>query len=147
MNPKPSPRDSKKDKSIAELEADLAKLQLEITMQTQDIKQKFKRKTQGTDPSTEKDASYTLEAAQAEFFATIATLDTLILNFQQKRFDSLIYNHQLKGVLQDLLKMKYVLEQYGISTVEFLKEEKIFQKFPHAIQQLEALGIIPQIKK
>ncbi|MHA1276515.1 MAG: hypothetical protein ACTSQI_03060 [Candidatus Helarchaeota archaeon] len=138
MSSKRDSKDSKNNKSVGDLEAELARLQLEITLQTQDIKQKFLNKT---------NSPFSLENAQAEFFATIATLDTLLLNYQQRRVDSQTYNTELKSILTDFIKIKYLLEQYGIDATEFIKEEKMLQKFPHAIQQLEALGQISLMNK
>lgn len=150
MQRKNNSSDPQQKKSIAELEAELDQLQEKVKQQAVDIRKKLKD-SRNTAPSLielptgenleEEAANYTLEQAQAEFFADIVTLERLIVNFQDGHLKSEIYKSQLKALLYNILKFKLILEKKAFNIPEFLKKEKSLSKCIHAFQKLKEIKI------
>ena len=149
---KENPKKAEDDKSIAELEADLVKLHKKVVQQTTSVKsllqKSLKKEPQPTTAplmtksSEPEPGAYTMDQAQAEFFAAIATLDKIISNFQEGKIDAPVYNQQLKLLLQDIYKFKLFLEKNGYDIAEFINKENILTKFTNAYQKLKNLGIL-----
>ncbi|MDD1778871.1 MAG: hypothetical protein LUQ65_11970, partial [Candidatus Helarchaeota archaeon] len=127
MQRKTNPTGPQQDKSIADLESELNQLQEKVKRQTIDIRKLLKNSmTTKQKPFIEvptdeaikiEAAKYNLEEAQAEFFATILTLEKLILAQQEGRLESELYNSQLKTILNDILKFKLILEKKALNLV------------------------------
>jgi multidrug resistance efflux pump len=137
-------------RSIADLEAELDQLQEKVKQQAIDIRKKLQssRKTKLApielptgENLEEEEARYTLEEAQAELFADIVTLEKLILSYQNGSFNSETYNAQLKSILYNILKFKFILEKKAFNLPEFLKTEKSLSKCTHAYQKLKEMKI------
>jgi len=141
------------EKSIDELEAEITKLNRKVVQQTQTVKNILQTtvKNQSNPPPLEipiriteaEVEAHTLEHAQAEFYASIATLDTIISNYQLGKIDAQIYNEQLKFLISDIFKFKILLEKKGYNISAFIQEENIMSKFTNAYQKLKTLGIFP----
>ncbi|NVM54544.1 MAG: hypothetical protein HWN66_12640 [Candidatus Helarchaeota archaeon] len=152
MPHKDNSKNTTKDKTITEIESELATLQKKLIQQTDNVKNLLKnaadtkqisRSTQPIDINLEAEiVKYTKEQAQADFFASIATLDTLILNYQQSRLDATTYNHQLKTILYDILKLKLILERKEAKIAEFIRKENIVNRFSSAYQKIKDMGIL-----
>ena len=109
-----------KEKSIAEIEAEFQKVYTKVVRQTDDIKSLLKDKTKNSniiDPNNQNltplESEYTLDEAQAEFFASIATLNSLIVSYRDGRLDSPTYHKQYKELSREILKFKHILERKG----------------------------------
>jgi len=150
MQRKNNSSDPQQKKSIAELEDELDQLQEKVKQQAVDIRKKLKA-SRNTKPAPielptgekleEEEAKYTLEEAQAELFADILTLEKLILNYQEGRLNSELYNSQLKSILYNILKFKFILEKKAFNLPEFLKTEKSLSKCVLASQKLKEMKI------
>jgi hypothetical protein len=152
MQRKSNSNDVRQDKSIAELESELNQLQEKVKRQTIDIRKLLKNSlTTKQKPFIEvptdeaitiEAAKYNLEAAQAEFFATVLTLEKLILAQQEGRLESELFNFQLKTILNDILKFKLILEKKRINLREFIDKEKSLRKCTQALLKLKEIGIV-----
>lgn len=140
----------KDEKSIAEIEDELSTLQKKIVRQTDNVKDLIKKKATGKHqpiPAQHSDidlnseaAKYTLEQSQAEFFASIATLNTIISNYQQDRLDPQIYESELQKIINDILKFKLILKKKDFDLIKFFKQERISKKFTLAYNKLRSMG-------
>lgn len=152
MQRKSNPNDLQHDKSIAELESELNQLQEKVKRQTIDIRKLLKNSlTTKQQPFIEvptddkikiEEAKYNLEKAQAEFFATVLTLEKLILAQQEGRLEAELYNSQLKMILTDTLKFKLILEKKGFNLLKFLDKEASLRKCTQALLKLKEIGMI-----
>lgn len=152
MQRKSNPNNPQRDKSIAELESELNQLQEKVKLQTIDIRKLLKNSLTTKQkpllelPSDEtikiEETNYTLEEAQAEFFATILTLEKLISAQQERRLEPELYNSQLKTILYDILKFKLILEKKAFNLIEFFKKEESLRKCTQAFQKLKEIGIV-----
>ena len=122
----------KEDKSIAEIEAELAHLQKDVDQKTSDVKKLLEFEVE----------KYSLEQVQAEFFAGIATLNTLISNFEEGRIDLRTYNNELQTVLNDISKFKLILERKNYDVLDFIRKENIQKKFHAAYKKLKEKRIL-----
>lgn len=146
------PDNLQQDKSIAELESELNQLQEKVKRQTIDIRKLLKNSlTTKQKPFIEvptdeaikiEEPKYTLEEAQAEFFATILTLEKLISAQQEGRLESELYNSQAKTILNDILKFKMILEKKKFDLIEFLNKEESLRKCTQALLKLKEIGIV-----
>jgi hypothetical protein len=152
MQRKSNPNNPQQDKSIAELESELNQLQEKVKRQTIDIRKLLKNSlTTKQKPFIElptdeaiktEEAKCTLEEAQAEFFATILTLEKLISAQQEGRLEPELYNSQLKTILYDILKFKLILEKKAFNLIEFFDKEESLRKCTQAFQKLKEIGIV-----
>ena len=152
MQRKSNPNNPQQDKSIAELESELNQLQEKVKRQTIDIRKLLKNSlTTKQRPFIElptddaikiEEANYTLEEAQAEFFATILTLEKLISAQQEGRLESELYNSQLKSILDDILKFKLILEKKAFNLIEFFDKQEALRKCTQALLKLKEIGIV-----
>ena len=141
-----------KEKSIAEIEAEIQKIHKKVIQQTDDVKTLLKDKTKKKQISTnlhqtklsleEETSKYTLEEAQAEFFASIATLNSLISSYKEGRLDPQLYHQQFKRLLLEISKFKTILEVKGFNPVDFIHGENIQKKFDLAYQILKKEEIL-----
>lgn len=147
-----NPDDVQQDKSIAELESELNQLQEKVKRQTIDIRKLLKNSLTTkqkpfievpTDESIKTEAAkYNSTEAQAEFFASILTLDKLISAQQEGRIESELYNSQLKTILDDILKFKLILEKKAFSLIEFFDKQQALRKCTQALLKLKEIGIV-----
>jgi hypothetical protein len=147
-----NPEDLQQDKSIAELESELNQLQEKVKRQTIDIRKLLKNSlTTKQNPFIEvptdeiiknEEAKHTLEEAQAEFFASILTLEKLISAQQEGRLESELYNSQLKTILDDILKFKLILEKKTFNIIEFLEKQEALRQCTQALLKLKEIGIV-----
>ena len=129
------PRTPPDEKSIEELEYEITKIQNKIIQQTSDLKSLLEQ------TSIKNQENYNLERLQAEFFACIATINTLILTYNQEKIAAYTFNQQLKELLYDLMRLKVFLDKKGFNLAKFLQKEDIKNRFPYAWKKLEAEGI------
>jgi len=86
-----------------------------------------------------KRADKTLEL-KAELFACIATLDNLMRNFQDGKIDPATYRRQFKSLLHDIFKYKQMLEEMNINVEDFIREERLDEKYPLAMRKFAKEG-------
>jgi hypothetical protein len=145
-------KDEKDKKSIDELEAEVTKLNQKVVQQTQSVKKILQKtvKNESKSPALEipnilteaEVEAHTLEQAQAEFYASIATLDTIISNYQLGKINAQVYHEQVKVLISDIFKFTILLEKKGRNIREFIREENIMSKFTNAYQKIKTLGIL-----
>jgi hypothetical protein len=76
---------------------------------------------------------------ESELYACIATLNSLIYNFERGNVDVSTYKRQVQSLIEDILKSKVKLEGTGISMEEFLREEGIVEMYPFACEKFQLL--------
>nr|MDO8099291.1 hypothetical protein [Candidatus Njordarchaeota archaeon] len=76
---------------------------------------------------------------EAELYACIATLNSLIYNFEKGNIDVSTYKRQVQSLIEDIMKSKVKLESTGISMEEFLIEEEIVEQYPFACEKFQLL--------
>jgi hypothetical protein len=76
---------------------------------------------------------------EAELYACIATLNSLIYNFEKGNVDVSTYKRQVQSLIEDIMKSKVRLERTGISMEEFLREERIVEQYPYACEKFRLL--------
>jgi len=76
---------------------------------------------------------------EAEVYACIATLNSLIYNFEKGNIDMSTYKRQVQSLIEDIMKSKVKLESTGISMEEFLREEEIVEQYPFACEKFQFL--------
>jgi hypothetical protein len=76
---------------------------------------------------------------EADLYADIATLNSLMSNFERGNIDIATYKRQVQSLITDMLKCKTILEKTGISVQEFLSEEKIMEQYPLVYERFKAL--------
>jgi hypothetical protein len=76
---------------------------------------------------------------EAELYACIATLNSLIYNFEKGNLDVSTYKRQVQSLIEDILKWKVKLEGTGITMEEFLREEAIVETYPYASEKFRLL--------
>ena len=73
---------------------------------------------------------------EAEFYSCIATLNSVIKNFEEGKLDPPTYKRQLRSLMRDAFKAQLELKEIDYNMEEFLKREKIAERFPFATQKL-----------
>ncbi|TFF86543.1 MAG: hypothetical protein EU551_01155 [Promethearchaeota archaeon] len=73
---------------------------------------------------------------EAEFYSCIATLNSVVKNFEEGKLDPPTYKRQLRSLMRDAFKSQLELKEFDYNLEEFLKNEKIIEKFPFAAQKL-----------
>jgi len=76
---------------------------------------------------------------EAELYACIATLNSLVNNFERGNIDVSTYKRQVQSLIEDIMKSKVKLESTGISMEEFLREEGIVEQYPFACEKFQLL--------
>jgi hypothetical protein len=76
---------------------------------------------------------------EADLYADIATLNSLMSNFERGNIDIATYKRQVQSLITDMLKCKNILEKTGISIQEFMREEKIMEQYPLVYERFKAL--------
>jgi hypothetical protein len=76
---------------------------------------------------------------EAELYACIATLNSLIYNFEKGNIDVSTYKRQVQSLIEDIMKSKVKLESTGISMEGFLREEEIVGQYPFACEKFRLL--------
>jgi len=74
---------------------------------------------------------------EANFYACIATLDSLVRFFEEGKIDPAIYKRQLQSLFRDIFKFQNMLREQGIDVQAFIEKERLKEQFPLAIQRLE----------
>jgi hypothetical protein len=76
---------------------------------------------------------------EADLYADIATLNSLMSNFERGNIDIATYKRQVQSLITDMLKCKNILEKTGILIQEFMREEKIMEQYPLVYERFKAL--------
>ena len=74
---------------------------------------------------------------EADLFASIATLNTLIQGYEDNEIEQIAYRKQLKSLIRDIFKTRMRLEKIGFSLEAFLNREGLENKYPKGIKQLK----------
>jgi hypothetical protein len=130
MSPPDSTKQQKDERSIGEIETELELLQKNVDLKANQIKNLLK-----SNPKNSK------KPLQAELFASIATLDTIISNYNSGRLDRSIFSTQTKKLLSDIQRLKSQFEELQINISDFIQKENLLEKFAFATQKLRAMGI------
>jgi hypothetical protein len=76
---------------------------------------------------------------EADLYADIATLNSLMSNFEKGNLDIATYKRQVQSLITDVMKSKVILEKTGITMQEFMKEEKIIEQYPVVSEKFKSL--------
>jgi hypothetical protein len=84
---------------------------------------------------------------EAELYGTIATLDSISEKFDEGDLQPALYKRQFKSLVRDTIKTRQMLEAEGESWDSFVKEEKITERFPSAVEKLQIEERAPEGEK
>ena len=73
---------------------------------------------------------------EAEFYSCIATLNSVVKNFEEGKLDPPTYKRQIRSLMRDAFKSQMELQEINYDMEGFLKNERIIEKFPFAAQKL-----------
>ena len=73
---------------------------------------------------------------KADFYSSIAAIDTLIVNFNDGKITPSTYHRQLKSLLRDFYRAKEILYKKRLNLHIFLAQENIPKKFQYATHRL-----------
>jgi hypothetical protein len=76
---------------------------------------------------------------EADLYADIATLDSLMSNFEKGNIDVATYKRQVQSLITDVMKSRVTLEKTGITMQEFMKKEKIVEQYPVVSEKFRSL--------
>ncbi|WXG42789.1 MAG: hypothetical protein WED04_01595 [Promethearchaeati archaeon SRVP18_Atabeyarchaeia-1] len=76
---------------------------------------------------------------EAELYACIATLNSLMCNFEKGNVELATYKRQVQSLITDMMKFKVMLERSGISMEYFLVNEKIQEEYPVVFEKFKLL--------
>lgn len=76
---------------------------------------------------------------EADLYADIATLNSLMSSFEKGNADIATYKRQVQSLITDVMKCKVMLEKTGITMQEFMKEEKIMEQYPLVCEKFKSL--------
>ncbi|MFX0097538.1 MAG: hypothetical protein ACFE7E_07245 [Candidatus Hodarchaeota archaeon] len=74
---------------------------------------------------------------QAEMYACIATLESIIISFKEARIEPTTYKRQVRALMRGAFKAKGELEELNIDVARFLEDEGITKEFPLAVDKLK----------
>jgi hypothetical protein len=81
---------------------------------------------------------------EAELYSHIATINSISRNFAEGILDPGMYRRQLRSLIRDAFKTRFLLEKKGFNLERFLEKEKIVEKYPYGAEKLKfAEGIAP----
>ena len=84
---------------------------------------------------------------KAELYGTIATLDSIVEKYEEGDLSPTLYKRQFKSLVRDTLTTRQLLESEGESWDHFVKEEKITERFPVAVEKLQIGERAPEGEK
>jgi ubiquitin-protein ligase len=73
---------------------------------------------------------------EADLFASIVTLDNLIQGYEDNEIEQIAYRKQLRSLLRGIFKSRMQLEKVGFNLDEFVKREKMEERYSKGIRQL-----------
>ena len=73
---------------------------------------------------------------ESDLFASIVTLDNLTQGFEDNEIEQIAYRKQLRSLLRGIFKARMQLEKTGFNLEEFVKREKLDERYPKGIRQL-----------
>jgi hypothetical protein len=76
---------------------------------------------------------------EADLYACIATLNSLMCNFEKGNVELATYKRQVQSLITDIMKSKTLLEKTGISMGEFLRSERIQEQYPTVMEKFRLL--------
>lgn len=76
---------------------------------------------------------------EAELYACIATLNSLMCNFEKGNVELATYKRQVQSLITDIMKARILLERTGISMEEFLRNERIPEQYPVVMEKFGLL--------
>ncbi|RLI64505.1 MAG: hypothetical protein DRP02_02805 [Candidatus Gerdarchaeota archaeon] len=81
---------------------------------------------------------------EAELFSCIATIDNLSHSFADGILDPGMYRRQLRALIRDAFKARFLLQKKGFNLDGFLEREQIIRKYPYGAEKLRfAEGVAP----
>jgi hypothetical protein len=76
---------------------------------------------------------------EADLYADIATLNSLMSNFEKGNIDIATYKRQVQSLITDVMKSRVILEKTGITMQEFMKNERIIEQYPVVSEKFKSL--------
>jgi hypothetical protein len=76
---------------------------------------------------------------EAELYADIATLNSLISNYDKGNLDVSTYKRQVQSLITDIMTEKIKLERTGITMEQFLEGERILERYALACEKFKLL--------
>ena len=73
---------------------------------------------------------------EADLFASIVTLDNLIQGFEDNEIEQIAYRKQFRALLRGIFKARMQLEKVGFNLEEYIKREKLEERYSKGIRQL-----------
>ncbi len=89
--------------------------------------------TGADDMTREEDKNLELEA---DLYSSIVTLDNLEYSYENNEIEQIAYRKQLRALIRGIFKARIQLERIGFNLEEFIKKEKIDERYPKGIHQL-----------
>jgi ubiquitin-protein ligase len=74
---------------------------------------------------------------EADLFASIATLNALVVGYEDNEIGQIAYRKQLKALIRDIFKTRLLLEKIGFNLEAFVSREELEKKYPKGIKQLK----------
>jgi ubiquitin-protein ligase len=76
---------------------------------------------------------------EADLFSSIVTLDNLTQGFEDNEIEQIAYRKQLRSLLRGIFKARMQLEKTGFDLEEFIKREKMDERYAKGIRQLRVV--------
>jgi len=76
---------------------------------------------------------------ESDLFASIVTLENLVLGFENNEIEQISYRKQLRSLLRGIFKARIQLEKTGFNLEEFIKREKINELYPKGTKHLRVV--------
>ena len=73
---------------------------------------------------------------EANLYASIVTLDNLAISYENNEIDQIAYRKQLRSLIRSIFKSRMQLEKVGFQLENFIKKEKLDNKYPKGIRHL-----------
>ncbi|MFX0015545.1 MAG: hypothetical protein ACFFB2_11830 [Promethearchaeota archaeon] len=73
---------------------------------------------------------------EGQLYACIGTLDLLSRTYEKGEIDPNIFHKQHKNLLSTIVSIRAKLEDYNFNLNEFIRAEKIDQKYPYGLEKL-----------
>ncbi len=126
-------KEKKRDEALKEpLESNLIVSQDNSTL-SESVRERESEALQELTPSQKKDVL----DKQAELYACIATLESIIESFKEARIEPTTYKRQVRALMRGAFKAKGRLEELNIDVTRFLEDEGIAREFPLAVNKLK----------
>ena len=92
----------------------------------------------GAESSMTKEENKILEL-ESDLYASIVTLDNLVQSYDKNEIEQIAYKKQLRSLIRGIFKSRMQLEKTGFDLEEFVKREKMDERYPKGLKQLRVV--------